>query len=159
MMRRLPILLLAIGAGACTHPRPAFKEQRCFHLAHTTGQVTSPDYLVFLPGADTGLVGVAASPEKAPSPGSAFASAVVWRQQADTLHFTFSSATTTAGYALRHDERALSGVVVRSVHVSLGADGPPAFSHTDTASVHGEAVDCARLPRGLPAALRRSDAD
>jgi hypothetical protein len=148
-MRNTILLILGIIAMSCA--KQGIAARTCVKLQHASLQSTLPDYLVVAPGVESGRAGVAASEEKAPSPGSAYAAPVTWHRRGDTISLAFDGKNVTTTYRLAGLPDSARGLAVTSIHLAYGDSSEAAvFAHTESTRVTGLPVACDKLARGLP---------
>ena len=147
-MRNTLLLILGVTTMSCA--KRGIAARSCVKLQHASLQSNLPDYLVVAPGVDSGRAGVAASEEKAPSPGSAYAAPVTWRRRGDTIALAFDGKNVTTTYRLVGLPDSARGLAVTAIHLAYGDSSEAVFAHTESTRVTASPVACDKLPRGLP---------
>jgi len=147
-MRTAILLIFSVAIMSCA--RQGIAARTCVRLQHASLQSTMPDYLVVAPGVDSGRAGVAASEEKAPSPGSAYGAPVTWHRRGDTISLVFDGKNVTTTYRLVGFPDSARGLAITSIHLAFGDSSEALFAHIESTRVTASPVACDKLPRGLP---------
>ena len=136
-------LLVAVGCSAQIQPLT------CLALQYDRRHSVFPEHLVLYPGADSGLVAVAASANRELRPNSRLRHATYWRLTRDSIAFVLGDSTGSQRYQMALTQAIAGNAVWRVPVRDLDTDSV-LFWKSDTVRVRANPLPCGALPRGMP---------
>jgi len=138
-------LTLLISAEGSAQERPL----TCLRLEYTPRHGGFPEFIVLYPGADSGLVAVAASASRELRPTSSLRRAAYWRISRGSVSFTLGDGMVSQRFQMAQAGVISGRAVLRMPLRDLDTDSIVAW-RSDSLQVRAQQLLCSALPRGLP---------